>query len=206
MTSPSSHRIPYCNTSWSVRRTEELVGRLITETRSQLKCNCIESCSRIVYMYESESHTVLTSYGRIKVFKITNWNYSNFLKWFNYIRYFTIRLYGWLSTKSSSIRPSNSSAMRATFCVYSSELLSSHLSRRPITWPANWRFCVVVSQVHHHRYRKVYTNILFAAPRVRIDPIIYYYCCCVGYSIVHFYSPATLEKRNYIVYKEWWCV
>ena len=84
MTSPSSHRIPYCNTSWSVRRTEELVGRLITETRSQLKCNCIESCSKIVYMYESESHTVLTSYGRIKVFKITNWNYSNFLKWFHY--------------------------------------------------------------------------------------------------------------------------
>lgn len=40
-------RTPFCNTSWSVRRTEELIGQLITETRSQLKCNCIEPCTKV---------------------------------------------------------------------------------------------------------------------------------------------------------------
>jgi hypothetical protein len=43
----TSAGIPYCNSSASVKQTEELVARLITETRSQLKCNCIESCSKV---------------------------------------------------------------------------------------------------------------------------------------------------------------
>ena len=42
----ASDRVPYCNTSASVRRTEELIAQLITETRSQLNCNCIESCTK----------------------------------------------------------------------------------------------------------------------------------------------------------------
>ena len=92
----ASDRVPYCNTSASVRRTEELIAQLITETRSQLNCNCIESCTKactpngensipgkldfilvlcvfvclrvqVVYMYESESHTLEIDYGRIKV-------------------------------------------------------------------------------------------------------------------------------------------
>ncbi|XP_057368341.1 acid-sensing ion channel 2-like [Daphnia carinata] len=65
-------RVAYCNTSSSVRRTEELVAQLITETRSQLKCGCVEACSKVVYMYESESHTVPTAYGRIKIFYDTS--------------------------------------------------------------------------------------------------------------------------------------
>ena len=92
----ASDRVPYCNTSASVRQTEELIAQLITETRSQLNCNCIESCTKactpngensipgkldfilvlcvfvclrvqVVYMYESESHTLEIDYGRIKV-------------------------------------------------------------------------------------------------------------------------------------------
>lgn len=39
--------VPYCNTSSSVRQTEELVAQLITETRSQLKCDCVEACSKV---------------------------------------------------------------------------------------------------------------------------------------------------------------
>ena len=42
----ASDRVPYCNTSASVRQTEELIAQLITETRSQLNCNCIESCTK----------------------------------------------------------------------------------------------------------------------------------------------------------------
>lgn len=47
----SVDRVPYCTTSASVRQTEELIAHLVTETRSQLKCTCLEACTKVNRMF-----------------------------------------------------------------------------------------------------------------------------------------------------------
>nr|CAH0104796.1 unnamed protein product [Daphnia galeata] len=64
----SSKLVPYCNRSFSVRQTEALVVQLTSENRNKLQCNCVETCTKIVYTYESESYNSDVDYNRIKIF------------------------------------------------------------------------------------------------------------------------------------------
>ena len=84
---------------------------------SFLFCVCLRV--QVVYMYESESHTLEIDYGRIKVL------YNNVYPviivkscWgFWKKRYFTTRLCGWRSANSSSIPGSNFCVTLETFSV-----------------------------------------------------------------------------------------
>lgn len=56
-----TNEVPYCNTSASVRRAEEVVAELITESRSSFRCPCIDPCTKVIVDVADQCDSLSTS-------------------------------------------------------------------------------------------------------------------------------------------------